>query len=758
MSRTEGAVTPRGEAAIPVVLAERQGVLFVAAPEGATPLLPPDRYRGDDTQVVPLFASAEESAAAEIQPAEEPGGWRRVTARPDLLAPALARLLAGEHQEMTLRPGRDGLKAMLQSGTGERRPYPIAAKDALALLAAVLHAAPRGVVSTGGSAQKTRLLLAVTPGPRPMDFRVRLAGVTAAPPAGLAEAGMPPGLLDEMADAGARPGGLWLLSGSSGSGRSTTLDLLARGFIGSGLRGGRIAPQAGDPDAAGVDWLAPSLRDWPFPDALREAAPDFVLIDRFDAGRDLPVAARLAALGTRIVATVGPFEPVALAERVIATLRAAAAPRIPVLVVAQALARTVCPACLEWHVLPRATSLRFGWHARDVAGATAGEDGPAVPRGRGCRACGGTGFAGLTGVYSLSDAGDDRRRPTLREEGWRKVFEAAAWYEDVMALPGPRGAMAPLREIAALAGVAASPAARRDSGLPAAATHGAAGTGATIDAGVPPPGSAELDARELTRLLQSAARGTAPPGERLSALAATLAGRAAHGRLAGLLAAGDASSLPALHAVNTALVAVRLVTALGQGEDAPATALLALVHDAALFGDASVPDAAALLRTLGIEDRDAARRIGEVRAMLASGPAPGADRAPADLRSQAVALAALIHEAYQRGKANGLDLHDITSNMMVEHGRSFSPLLFRALLRAIPVFPIGCLVELSSGDLARVVSQNDENHFRPRVEITAQRGAAAVGEARVVDLARAPFLHIRHRLSSAARVSEGARA
>jgi hypothetical protein len=292
-----------------------------------------------------------------------------------------------------------------------------------------------------------------------------------------------------------------------------------------------------------------------------------------------------------------------------------------------------------------------------------------------------------------------------------------------------------------------------------AARGGAAGSDATGGTGTPPPGSAEIDARELSRLVQNATRGSAPPGDRLAALAATLAGRASHGRLAGLLAAGDASSLPAMHAVNTALVAVRLVTALGQGEDAPATALLALVHDASLFGDDSLPDAAALLRTLGIEDRETARRIGEVRAMLASGPAPGADRTPADLRSQAVALAALIHRAYQAGKGNGLDLHDITSNMMVEHGRSFSPLLFRALLRAIPVFPIGCLVELSSGDLARVVSQNDENHFRPRVEITSPRGGgAAVGEARVVDLARAPFLHIRHRVSSAGRGAEGSRA
>jgi hypothetical protein len=88
----------------------------------------------------------------------------------------------------------------------------------------------------------------------------------------------------------------------------------------------------------------------------------------------------------------------------------------------------------------------------------------------------------------------------------------------------------------------------------------------------------------------------------------------------------------------------------------------------------------------------------------------------------------------------------VTSLVMAQHGQRFSPLLFRALLRAVPIFPIGCLVELSSGDVARVVTQNEENHFRPRVEIAS----GAVGaERRVVDLARAPFLHIRHRVAPA---------
>jgi len=740
-----------------VILAERQGIVFVAAHESAATLSIPERHRAAGTQVVPLFAGPEEAAAAEIQAPAEPGAWRRIAPRSEPLAPALARLLAGEHQALTLHPGRDGLKATLLSATGERRPYPIAAKDALALLATVLHAAPRGVVRAGGGAQKTRLLVDVRPGPRPMDYCVRLAGVTASAPESLAEAGMAPAHLDLIADSGARGAGLWLIAGGSGSGRTTTLDLLGRGLAGGASRGGRIGrPRDGAlPEAA---WLATSLLEWPFPAALKDAAPDFMLVDECDLTREIGLAARLAALGTRVVATVASFEPAALAARAARALDDLAAPRVPLLIVTQSLVRTVCPACLEWHVLPQSDSHRLGLHPRDAADFEH-QDGLAVPRGRGCRACGGTGFAGLTGVFSCVDPDDlSRRRPTLREEGWRKVFEGAAWYEDVAALDGGRAPMAPLREIAALSGMAPAPVTRRSVPAPAPTVSGVLAADAAAGAGAPPPGSAQVDAHELARLVRAAATGTGAQGDHLATLAATLAGRAAHGRLAGLLAECDAGSPPELHAVNTALVAVRLVTALGQGEDGPATALLALVHDATLFGDRVTHDARASARALGIEDRDTTRRIGEVRALLTSDATTGADRGQTDLRSQAVALAALIHRAYQAGRTKGLDLHDITSNMMVEHGRSFSPLLFRALLRAIPIFPIGCLIELSSGDLARVVSQNDENHFRPRVEITSARGGGATAEARVVDLARAPFLHIRHRVTGAGRAAEGARA
>src|SRR5262249_9779150 len=125
------------------------------------------------------------------------------------------------------------------------------------------------------------------------------------------------------------------------------------------------------------------------------------------------------------------------------------------------------------------------------------------------------------------------------------------------------------------------------------------------------------------------------------------------------------------------------------------------------------------------------------------------ERGRADQRAQTVALSCLI-EMHRHGTTDAgdsRDLHDVTSLVMEQHGRRFSPNLFRALLKAIPIFPTGCLVELSSGDLARVVSQNEDNPFRPRVEITASASGEDLGERRIIDLARVPFLHVRNRVS-----------
>jgi hypothetical protein len=720
------------EAPLPdiVLLAEREGVVFAAASHGLGRARRPRRMRPDAALVV-VPATEDEVRAAELQPAADPDDWPQALPRPDLLAPALSRLLQGDHAEMTLQRGRDGVKGILVGTDGQKHPFPVAPRDALGLLAALFHCAPRGVVALPGPAA-ARLLLAVRPGPRPHEFLLRIAGTVGPAPRALPDLGLSPSLLEVVTDALDQHSGILAVAGGSASGRGTTLERMVQILLARGRRGGRIGARG--PGA--LPWIAAALSDWPFPESLREVAPDFLLVDHLHGDREIALAGRLAACGALVLAGLPPGDPEWSARRLRRVFEEAAQPGLAVGVLSQGLVRTVCRGCRATTTIAPERALRLGFHRRDVEEMER-HGGFVVPRGSGCAACAGTGADGLTGIFAWSGPDErDATLPSLQEEGWRRVVEGSARFEDVLALPaeGTRS-MRSLREVAALAGAPRPPRASVPAEIPARAVPRAA-DGPGAEAVSAPVASATEDATRLDAVWRAAARGEERSQE-VRDLARLLAGRTADAPLSPLLAVDGEAPEPARHAINTALIAARIAAALGSGEDAPATALLALLHDTGL-DDRTV-------ERLGGGGTEMRARLAEIRALL-DPAAPSTERSRSDLRSQSVALAALAHRLHEGGRRRGLDLHDVTSLVMAQHGQRFAPLLFRALLRAVPIFPIGCLVELSSGDVARVVTQNEENHFRPRVEIASATGGT---ERRVVDLSRAPFLHIRHRVTAA---------
>src|SRR5437867_1728937 len=344
----------KGSLPLPVLLADRQDVAFVATPRGIESLCIPRRYWGAQVGVVAIPVSDEEVRGAELQPSSDAGAWPRVITRSDLLAPALSRLMGGEHTELSLQPGRDGLKATLLTAADEEQPYPVAPKDSLGFLAAVFQHAPRGVVKTAGGKAR-RVLLSVRPAARPHEYRVRIAGVVeAAPPATLADIGLSPAVLELLLENLERRAGILLVSGGPATGRSTTLDLLALTLASrGGAGGGRIGPRvrATRPE---LPWLAEALSDWPFPESLMAAAPDFVLIEHLEGTSDLLLAARLASSGCLVLAGAPAADPEALAKSAAREIAAGAAPDVPVTVLAQTIVRTPCRGCLGWIALPAA--------------------------------------------------------------------------------------------------------------------------------------------------------------------------------------------------------------------------------------------------------------------------------------------------------------------------------------------------------------------------------------------------------------------
>src|SRR5437867_596915 len=419
----------KGLIPLPVLLADRQEVAFVATPRAIESLRVPRRYWGAQVGVVAIPVSDDEVRATEITPSPDAGTWPRVVTRPDLLSPALSRLLGREHTELSLQPGRDGLKASLLTEAGDEQPFPVAPKDALGFLAAVFSHAPRGVVKTAGGRAR-RVLLAVRPAARPHEYRIRIAGVVeTAPPSTLAEIGLAPAVPELLLETIERRAGLILVSGGPASGRTTTLDLIALTLASRSLGGGRVGPRARSarPD---LPWLAETLSDWPFPESLLAAAPEFILVEHLEGAADLVLAARLAASGCLVLAGAPAADPEALAKSVARDLAAGSAPAVPVAVLGQTIARTVCRGCLRWSMLPAAQAQRLGFHRRDVE-AFERRGGLALARGAGCGDCAGTGCSGLTGIHELVDpeAGVGSL-PRMRAEGWRKVVQGQACVDD----------------------------------------------------------------------------------------------------------------------------------------------------------------------------------------------------------------------------------------------------------------------------------------------------------------------------------------
>ncbi len=758
----------------PYLLAERQNAIFVV---GGDPGPAATVRHLTDREIVPvrIAASAAEIRTADLLP--ESGGlpWPRVAPRPDLLVPLVSRLMSGEHAEILIQPDRDGLEVFLIAHDGSEQPLAVPPMDALGLLAALFGLVPRGVVRTG-SARPARALLSLRPSATPGGYRARLAGTVPGPsPAALADLGMAPSMMEFLFAFLEQPTGLLLASGTPGSGRSTTLGLLAADLARRGLRGALVGPaEAHEGAGPRLEWLADSPAAWPFAMGQHPYPPDFVLIDRVARPADVVFAARLASTGAFVLGAVPGADPDLLARNVMAASQAASVSQVPITVIGQALVRTVCHGCTTWETLPPARARRLGLHPRDLAQVER-SGGLAVPAGKGCAECSGTGAAGLTGVFEIAAPdGGGAVLPRMREDGWRKAIRGIALVEDVAALQGVHRGMRSLREVAALAGEPAGPTGHDRAGHNAPATAvGASASAGASEAAAPgaTPGIGEADL--LAAHFREARSGQPVDPGFIPSLAGVLATRGGGTTPIEELLLPMAGFVLARHSINTALIASRIASTAEQGPATGEVALAGLLHDAGLI-EAGIDPGAELppilseealdpgearfspgrvLRALGLGQESLASRIAEAHACLRLERAPS-ERPRADLASQAVAIACLLdltlHGPREQRPA---DLHEVTSLAMSRHGARFSPSLFRALLRALPIFPVGAFVELSTGDLARVVSQNEENYFRPRVEITATAAGECARGRRVVDLARTPFLHIRQRVVGASPVS-----
>jgi general secretion pathway protein E len=266
-------------------------------------------------------------------------------------------------------------------------------------------------------------------------------------PVRLGELGMPADVLAGMEALAKKPYGMILVTGPTGSGKTTTL------YAALGLRNSAAEKiiTLEDPveyQLAGVTQV-PLHRNAgvTFGAALRSVLrqdPDVIMVGEMRDPETAELAVQAASTGHLVISTLHTNDAVGALPRLLDLripdyLAAATVDGI----LAQRLVRRICSACREEYHPPRQA-------VRIVAG-----DAPLPPafvRGAGCPACRGTGYRGRTGIYELLVVDDAvrqaivRRAPrselrelarragmrSLREDAWERVRDGITTVEEVL--------------------------------------------------------------------------------------------------------------------------------------------------------------------------------------------------------------------------------------------------------------------------------------------------------------------------------------
>ena len=222
---------------------------------------------------------------------------------------------------------------------------------------------------------------------------------------GLDRVGMPARVLERMRHAIRRPSGMVLVTGPTGSGKTTTL-YAALTELNSPEK--KIITVE-DP----VEYRLPGINqvqvhekiDLSFERVLRSALrqdPDIVLVGEMRDQTTAEIGMRASITGHMVLSTLHTNDVISTPIRLLDM----GVPRYMValslqMVVAQRLVRVICESCGEAHV---PTPAEHEWLKYEL---TDKVDAYSYKRGRGCPQCNGTGYTGRTGVYEVLEMTND---------------------------------------------------------------------------------------------------------------------------------------------------------------------------------------------------------------------------------------------------------------------------------------------------------------------------------------------------------------
>jgi general secretion pathway protein E len=266
-------------------------------------------------------------------------------------------------------------------------------------------------------------------------------------PVGLDELGMAPEALDRMSHLARRPHGMLLVTGPTGSGKTTTLYAALQ----KRDRGAEKIITVEDP----VEYQLPGVTQVPvhrqagitFSSVLRSILrqdPDVVMIGEMRDAETAEIAVQAAMTGHLVFSTLHTNDAIGAVPRLLdlgvpdylvaATLEG---------ILAQRLVRRICDQCrTTYEPASESVALLNGQPVGRIS----------LERGAGCTACRGTGFRGRAGLFELLVLTDEIKdaiirgagradlrgiaraagMTTLRDDGWRKVRDGTTTVEEVL--------------------------------------------------------------------------------------------------------------------------------------------------------------------------------------------------------------------------------------------------------------------------------------------------------------------------------------
>jgi HD-GYP domain-containing protein (c-di-GMP phosphodiesterase class II) len=111
--------------------------------------------------------------------------------------------------------------------------------------------------------------------------------------------------------------------------------------------------------------------------------------------------------------------------------------------------------------------------------------------------------------------------------------------------------------------------------------------------------------------------------------------------------------------------------------------------------------------------------------------------------SVADAFEAMVSKKAYRNSMLG---YQAIKNLMADNGRRFDPTVIMAFTKLIGIYPIGSIVKLNDGSVARVVSVHRDTPLRPKVQMVVNKEGKALrpGEGATVDLLTERTLFIKN--------------